>query len=204
MMAPITTGGVSVAGRRGKDNLHFQLFTLQSAAGVTFTTRIRKPMKKIINHGINLAITLKKIFQTSGGQIVSLLALAALLFAGCATHLQTESNTTETIPFTKQSGGSGSGCPGAYTGYAKMTNSTGAIWLTPPAGTTSGTFTDASGLPAPYLSVAWVKCNNLSTWCNTNSVTFPATSSHQYQLIVYVKSSPPTNGQPMNLQVTWQ
>ena len=182
-----------------------RLFTLQSAAGVTFTIRIRKPMKKTINRGINLAITLKKIFQTPGGQIVSLLALAALLFAGCATHLQTESNTTESIRFTKKNGGSGSGCPGAYTGYAKMTNSVGTFWLTPPAGTTSGTFTDASGLPAPYVSVACVACSDFSSWCDTNSVTFPATSSKQYSLTVYVKSSPPpTNGQPMNLQVIWQ
>ena len=147
---------------------------------------------------------MKNTLKLSGVQIAFILTLAALLFAGCATHVQTESNTAECIPFTKQGGGSGSGCPGIYTGYAKMTNSTGAIWITPPTGTTNGTFTDASGLPVPYLSVAWVKCNNLMTWCNTNSVTFPASNSHQYQLTVYVKSSPPTNGQPMDLQVTWQ
>lgn len=142
--------------------------------------------------------------KLSGVQIASILTLATLLFAGCATNLQTESNTTQSIPFTKKNGGSGSGCPGVYTGYAKMTNSAGAIWITPPTNTVSGTFTDASGLPAPYLSVAYVVCNNLMSWCNTNSVTFPATSAHQYQLIVYVKSPSPTNGQPMNLQVTWQ
>jgi hypothetical protein len=147
---------------------------------------------------------MKNTMKPSGVQIASILTLAALLFAGCATYLPTESNTTQCDPFTKKSGGSGSGCPGVYTGYAKMTNSTGSIWITPPAGTTNGIFTDASGLPAPYLSVAWVKSNNLMTWCNTNSVTFPASSSHQYQLTVYVKSSTPTNGQPMNLQVTWQ
>jgi len=147
---------------------------------------------------------MKDTMKPSGVQIASILTLGTLLFAGCATNMQTESPTRQSIPFTNQGGGSGSGCPGVYTGYAKMTNSTGSIWITPPAGTTNGIFTDASGLPAPYLSVAWVKCNTSATWCNTNSVTFPATSSHQYQLTVYVKSSPPTNGQPMNLQVIWQ
>jgi len=161
-------------------------------------------MGKIINCGINLGIILKKTFQTSGLQVVSILTLVALLLAGCATNLPTESNTTECIPFTKKSGGSGSGCPGAYTGYAKMTNSVGTFWITPPAGTTSGTFTDASGLPAPYVSVAYVLCNDFISWCGTNSVTVPATSSHQYQLTVYVKSASPTNGQPVNLQITWQ
>lgn len=147
---------------------------------------------------------MKNTMKPSGVQITSVLTLAALLFAGCATYLPTESNTTQSIPFTKKSGGSGSGCPGTYKGYAKMTNSVGTFWITPPAGTTNGIFTDASGLPAPYLSVACVVCNDFSSWCNTNSVTFPATSSHQYQLTVYIKSSLPTNGQPMNLQVTWQ
>jgi hypothetical protein len=112
----------------------------------------------------------------------------------------------ETIPFTQQSGGSGSGCPGAYTGFAKMTNSTGGLWITPPANTTNGTLTDASGFSAPYASVAYVsrKSDGL-TWCDTNSVTFPATNSTSYQLTIYVKNTPPppTNGQPMNLQITW-
>lgn len=137
-------------------------------------------------------------------QIASILTLAALIFAGCATNMQTESNTTQSDLFTKKNGGSGSGCPGTYKGYAKMTNSVGAFFITPPAGTTNGTFTDASGLSAPYVSVACVVCSDFSSWCNTNSVTFPASSSKQYSLTVYVKSSPPTNGQPMNLQITWQ
>jgi hypothetical protein len=147
---------------------------------------------------------MKKILKPSGVQIASILALAALLFAGCATYLPTESNTTQCDIFTKKSGGSGSGCPGAYKGYAKMTNSVGTFLITPPAGTTNGIFTDASGLPAPYVSVAYVVCNDFSSWCNTNSVTFPATSSKQYSLTVYVKNSPPTNSHPMNLQITWQ
>lgn len=117
-----------------------------------------------------------------------------------------QQNENQTRPFTVQSSGSGSGCPGTWTGYAKMTNGAGAFAITPPTNATSGTFTDASGFAAPYVSVACVKRNDLVTWCETNSVTFPATNSKTYQLTVYVKSPvpPPTNGQPMNLQITWQ
>lgn len=120
---------------------------------------------------------------------------------------QTLGQTThETVLFTKKSGGSGSGCPGAWTGYARMTNDTGSLWITPPTNTTSGTFTDASGFASPYVSVAHVMQNDLVSWCDTNSVIFPVTSGKTYQLTVYVKSPlpPPTNGQPMNLQVAWQ
>jgi hypothetical protein len=101
---------------------------------------------------------------------------------------------------------SGSGCPGSYTGVAKMTNSTGAYWITPPANTSSGTLTDASGFGSPYTSVAYVKSKTGFSWCETNTVTFPATNTTSYELYIYVKSPlpPPTNGQPMNLQITWQ
>lgn len=109
-------------------------------------------------------------------------------------------------PFIEINGGSGSGCPGAYTGYAKMTNNLGTFWITPPTNTTSGTLTDASGFPAPYASVASVMCNDFTTWCGTNSVTFPATNSKNYTLTIYVKSTPPppTNGQPIVLQINWK
>lgn len=113
----------------------------------------------------------------------------------------------QSIPFTQQSGGSGSGCPGAYTGYAKMTNGVGTVWLTPPTNATSGIFKDASGFGAPYVSVAKVvQSGNFQSWCDTNGVTFPVASGRQYSMTVYVKSTPPppTNGQPMNLQITWQ
>ena len=114
---------------------------------------------------------------------------------------------TQNIPFTLQSGGSGAGCPGTYKGFAKMTNSAGAFWITPPTNTTSGTLTDASGLGAPYVSVAYVKRkSDLVSWCGTNNVSFPATNSTSYELFVYVKNTPPppTNGQPLTLQIIWQ
>ena len=139
------------------------------------------------------------------GSILTALALAGLAFTGCATHYDLTGPETQCDPFTAQTGGSGTACFGAYTGFAKMTNGA-SLWFTPPTNATSGTLTDASGFAAPYVSVAYVKRNDYVAWCGTNSVTFPATSSKTYQLMVYVKSPlpPPTNGQPMNLQITWQ
>jgi hypothetical protein len=134
-------------------------------------------------------------------KLISKFAVAALAgLMACAALADTQQ-----IPFTVKTV-SGSGCPGAYTGYAKMTNSAGSIWITPPTNTTSGTLTDASGFGAPYVSVACVdRKSDLVSWCGTNSVTFPATISTSYQLMIVVKSTPPppTNGQPMNLQITW-
>ena len=145
--------------------------------------------------------TMNKNTKLKIAKTLTLLALAG--FTACIALADTQ---TETIPFTQQSGGSGSGCPGAYTGLAKMTNSAGTFWITPPTNTTSGTLTDVSGFPAPYVSVAYVKRNDLTPWCGTNSVTFPATNSKTYALTVYVKSTttPPTNGEPMTLQIIWQ
>ena len=98
-------------------------------------------------------------------------------------------------------------CPGANNGYAKMTNSTGGFYITPPANATSCTFTDASGFAAPYWSVATVmrKSDNV-TWCGTNSVTFPVAANQQYSMTISVKSAPPppTNSAPMKLQANWQ
>lgn len=115
----------------------------------------------------------------------------------------------QAIPFIPQNSGSGSGCPGTWTGYAKMTNVTdGTFWITPPTNVISGTLTDASGFASPYSSVAYVKSKNHLglSWCGTNSVTFSATNTDKYSLTVYVKSPvpPPTNGQPVNVQVTWR
>jgi hypothetical protein len=138
-------------------------------------------------------------FKPTCGRILTVLALAG--FAAGVVWAD-----SEIIPFTPKTGGSGSGCPGAYTGYAKMTNSAGTLWLTPPTNTISGTLTDASGLGTNYISVAWVqRKSDAAAWCGTNSVTFPATNTDQYLLTVYVKNPPPppTNGQPLNLQITW-
>jgi hypothetical protein len=134
--------------------------------------------------------------------------MTTLAFAGVTAFAVWADPISQTIPFTAQSGGSGGiSCPGVYTGYSKMTNSTGGIWITPPTNTTSGTFTNASGFPPPYVSIALaVRKSDSMTWCGTNSVTFPATNSTSYQLTVYVKNTPPppTNGQPTTLQIIWQ
>ena len=135
-------------------------------------------------------------------KIIAQLIVAAVASLVASLALADQQN----IPFTAKIV-SGSGCPGAYTGYAKMTNSTGGLWITPPTNTTSGTLTDASGFASPYVSVAYVqRKSDLVSWCGTNSMTFPATNSTSYELFVYVKNTPPppTNGQPMSLQITWQ
>lgn len=138
------------------------------------------------------------------------LGVTLIVLAGLAACMAWAANTTinQTIPFTPQNSGTGSGCPGVWTGYAKMTNTTdGTTLITPPTNAISGKLTDASGFPPPYVSVACVKRQSDGVkWCDTNSVTFPVTNTAKYTLAIYVKSPlpPPTNGQPMNLQITWQ
>lgn len=129
--------------------------------------------------------------------------LAMVGFTACVALAADTS--TQTIKFTQQSGGSGTGCPGATLGYALMTNSDGTYWITPPTNTISGTLTDASAFGTNYVSIAYVRCNNMIAWCGTNHVTFPATNSLKYRLEVAVKNTPPppTNGQPMSLKITW-
>jgi hypothetical protein len=135
-------------------------------------------------------------------KIPTIICAAAVLLAGVISQIALAD--TQIIPFTPKSSGTGGGCTGVYTGFAKMTNSAGTFALTPPTNTTSGTFSDISGFGAPYVSVANVSCG-LSTWCDTNSVNFPATNSKTYVCTVYVKSPlpPPTNGQPISLQIVW-
>jgi len=102
----------------------------------------------------------------------------------------------------------GSGCPGTYYAVAKMTNSTGSFWLTPPSGTTNGIFKDVSGFPPPYSSSVQVgRRSDQMTWCSNGAsgVSFPASTSTSYSMAVYVtsKSPPPTNNQSLTLQITW-
>jgi len=135
-------------------------------------------------------------------KIPTIICAAAVLLAGVISHIAMAD--TQIIPFTPQSSGTGGGCPGVSTGFAKMTNSAGTFTLTPPTNTVSGTFSDTSDFGSNYVSVAYVTCG-LSSWCDTNSVTFPATNSKTYKCTVFVKSPlpPPTNGQPISLQIVW-
>jgi hypothetical protein len=99
-------------------------------------------------------------------------------------------------------------CVGSYSGSAKITNSaTGTLWFTPPAGTTNGTATDATGLSAPYSSVVLaMRKRDMMIWCGSNTVSFPATSADQYKFTIYIKNTPPppTNGQVLTLDLSWQ
>ena len=96
---------------------------------------------------------------------------------------------------------------GKYYAYAKITNGTGGYWIKPDTNIVvrSGTLTDISGFPAPYGSYATALPFGSTNCCSSNSVTFPATNTLTYQLTVYVTSPtpPPTNNQPMTLQIQW-
>ena len=96
-------------------------------------------------------------------------------------------------------------CTGTYYALAKMTNSTGTFYITPPSGTHNGTFSDMSGMGGSYRSVVSVirKSDGTSFCTGSNSVAFPASSS-SYLMTVYVTSRGITNSQPLTLQVVWQ
>ena len=113
----------------------------------------------------------------------------------------------EVVPFTPNAGGASitNAYVGVYYGIAKMTNGSQSFWITPPANTTNGTLTDISGFGPPYSSVVYAANLSAKHWCGTNTVTFPATNTTMYTLTVYIKSTPPpTNGQPITLQINWQ
>ena len=108
---------------------------------------------------------------------------------------------------TSSGGTTNAPCPGVYSGYARMTNSTG-IWFRPPTNSTSGTFTNNAD-PGPFSApprLQVVRRNDGVSWCGTNFVKFPASSSFQYQMTAYLTTNapPPTNGQIVNLEVVWQ
>jgi len=136
--------------------------------------------------------------QITPGKIIAILLLTG--FAACVALADTQ-GIVATV--TKGS----TSCVGTYYAYAKMTNSAGSIWITPPSNTnTSGTFTDISNFSTNYTSTVLVtRKKDGVAWCGTNSVTFPATNSTSYQMIAYVTSTlpPPTNGQPLTLQIEW-
>lgn len=94
--------------------------------------------------------------------------------------------------------------------YTNGTGGTGSTIITPSNGVTSFTFSDISGIPAPYNSWAigidrvTLKSYPTNSSLYTNTVTFPVTSSHTYYLTVYVKNPPPppTNGQILTLKLS--
>jgi hypothetical protein len=144
--------------------------------------------------------------QKNKKTMYKIVCAAAVLFAGFAIGMA-DQQTQKDLPTMGKV--TGTGCPGTYYALARMTNSTGLFWLTPTAGATNGIFKDVSGFPHPYASSTEVVQRSDGTlWCSTstNGVSFPVSSSTSYSMVVYVtsKNPPPTNGQPLVLQVTWQ
>lgn len=96
---------------------------------------------------------------------------------------------------------------GKYYAIARMTNGT-SFWIKPDTNivVSSGTLTDISGFPAPYASYVMVApfASGTNFWAS-NSITFSATNTLTYELTAYVTSPtpPPTNNQPMTLQIKW-
>jgi hypothetical protein len=131
------------------------------------------------------------------GRIIAGLALIGITHTVAMAQI---TNITERIKTVIGTDG-GSGCPGGMYGFVRMTNSVGSIWLTPPAGTTLGVLSDISGYPPPYSSRAVVEQrSNGVSWCDTNSVTFPATNSTSYMLVIVVKTTPPPTNVIVQLQ----
>lgn len=138
-------------------------------------------------------------------KIIKFVCAAAVLAAGlngCATAQQSPTQQTDMATIT-----TGTNVHvGIFYATAKMTNGTGTFYITPPAGTQTGAFSDISGFPSPYSSslVVTRKSDQFNWFTNNNTVTFPATNS-SYSLTAYVTSltPPPTNGQKLTLQIQW-
>jgi len=131
-------------------------------------------------------------------KIISTAVFLLAGFLGCVAPAEIQKDLVST--------GQGSAtCAATYYAVAKMTNSSGLFWITPPANTHTGTFTNASGSGSYTSVLTVVRKIDLQPWCGTNSLIFPATNS-SYSLTLYVTSRtpPPTNNQPMTLEVLWQ
>jgi len=137
-----------------------------------------------------------KTVSTLGILIMALAHISALA----------QSVVVEPLPASVSSGSSG--FVGSYYAFVRATNSVGGLWLTPPSGAQSCTVSDASGFSAPYVSSLMASPKDGSqTWyaTNNNNLFFPVTSTASYAIILYVNSlpAPPTNGQPLMLEITW-
>jgi len=140
--------------------------------------------------------------------IKTLIATAALAISAIVVHAAPTTNI-QTFNVVISSGYHGQlvTCTNTtFYGQVFMTNNTGLPWLTPPPGTTTGTFSDISGYPTDYHSYQIVKRKIDSFyWKSCDGVTFPATNS-SYELANYITEPYPTNATLMTitLQVVWQ
>jgi hypothetical protein len=139
--------------------------------------------------------------------LFSCLAMAcAAALTSCMSPVGNGTSVNECVNYVGSQGSNSSSCLGNYYGFAKMTNVTGSIWITPPTNTVTGTFTNLSIIDTNATYTLYVMQRNDGVcWCATNSVTFPATNPAQYSLSMYVKGakSSITNGQPFILQINW-
>lgn len=137
--------------------------------------------------------------ENQSAKFACLAALALAAFTALVAVAENQSDGAVTGQGTPPCGGS------TYYAFAKMTNGMGTFWLTPTGNVSSGTFTNATGGgPSCVLSVTR---RDTTQWCsnNTHGLVFPATNATSYSLTAYFTSQTPplTNGQPINLRVTW-
>jgi hypothetical protein len=128
-----------------------------------------------------------------------LLQTTLLLLAAAAHDARADTTNIQAVPY-HLSANTNAPCLGNSTGYAYMTNSAGTMWLKPPANTVSGTFTDLSGYA---LAIRVTRQLPVYSWCDTNAVTFTATSANNYELYIYMNNAGLTNGQLLTVQVVW-
>jgi len=136
------------------------------------------------------------------------IATALGLFAGGFIHSDAlaQSCIVEPLPATMSSGSNS--YAGSYYAFVRATNSSGGLWIVPSNGVQSCTVSDISGFSAPYASMLIAaRKDGAHTWyTNKNcSLIFPVTNTISYSINLYVTSvpPPPTNGQPLTLQIMW-
>jgi len=119
--------------------------------------------------------------------------------------------TIYTVPglesFTFQATSNTDSLAGVNYGIERYTNSAGSYLIQPSNGVAHFTFSDISGLPAPYNSqaIAIEQKHGIIYGTNsiTNSITFPVTNTDSYKLTVFILNPPPppTNGQVITLKL---
>lgn len=141
-------------------------------------------------------------FKTS-----KIVCVGAIMMAGFINLAVAQQSTqTQPLPATFSSGSNT--YIGTYYAWVKATNSAGSILIMPTNGVQSCTIQDVSGYPSPYSSAFVVQRKSDGHWWytnNNNSLTFPVAHGTNYTICLYVSSAPPppTNGQPIMLQIQW-
>ena len=124
---------------------------------------------------------------------------------GARLFVYSGTNTSVTGPY-QPSGGSRS-CIGSYLGYVTFkVPGTQSTWFSRPAGMTSGTITDTTGLGGSYSSkVEVVESYSLWSTCAVQTVSFPAQAypPYKYQFTTCVTSGAPPSGTPLSLDIQW-